>query len=92
MVGCCHAFINLMTFFKSVAFFAMRLISTASQSGSVDSRLSCGSDHTSSGAETVARLSVSLPRSLYRQVKLHALDQDTTLSALLTGLIRKELV
>jgi len=38
-----------------------------------------------------ARLSVSLPRSLYRNFRLHALDQDTTLSALIARLIRKEL-
>ena len=38
-----------------------------------------------------ARLNVSLPRSLYRSFRLHALDQDTTLSALVARLIRKEL-
>jgi hypothetical protein len=48
-------------------------------------------DFSSSAPESVARLSVSLPRHLYRQVRLHALDQDTTLSALLARLIRKEL-
>lgn len=50
-----------------------------------------GFDGASPDSDALARLSVSLPRSLYRQVKLLALDQDTTLSALLTGLIRKEL-
>ncbi|MCX5948178.1 MAG: CopG family transcriptional regulator [Cyanobacteria bacterium] len=44
-----------------------------------------------SDSEILARLSVSLPRSLYRQLRLHALEQDTTLSALLARLIRKEL-
>lgn len=43
------------------------------------------------GSESMARLSVSLPRSLYRQLRLHAMDQDTTLSALMARLIRKEL-
>jgi hypothetical protein len=39
----------------------------------------------------MGRLSVSLPRSLYRQFRLHAIDQDTTLSALMARLIRQEL-
>ena len=39
----------------------------------------------------MARLTISLPRSLYRQIRLHALEQDTTLSALLARLIREEL-
>ena len=43
------------------------------------------------GAESMARISVSLPRSLYRQFRLHALEQDTTLSALMIRLIRQEL-
>jgi hypothetical protein len=34
---------------------------------------------------------VSLPRSLYRQFRLHALDQDITLSALMARLIRQEI-
>ena len=38
-----------------------------------------------------ARLNVSLPRNLYRSFRLHALEQDTTLSALIARLIRKEL-
>jgi hypothetical protein len=41
--------------------------------------------------DSTARLNVSLPRSLYRSFRLHALDQDTTLSALVARLIRKEL-
>ncbi len=41
--------------------------------------------------DPVARLTISLPRSLYRQIRLHALEQDTTLSALLARLIRDEL-
>lgn len=41
--------------------------------------------------DLTARLNVSLPRSLYRGFRLHALDQDTTLSALIARLIRKEL-
>jgi hypothetical protein len=42
-------------------------------------------------SDSLARLSVTLPRNLYRKVRLHALDQDTTLSALIAALIRKEL-
>lgn len=38
-----------------------------------------------------ARLTVSLPRGLYRDIRLHALEQDITLSALIAFLIRKEL-
>jgi hypothetical protein len=45
----------------------------------------------SSGAESIARISVSLPRSLCREFRLHALDQDTTLSALMARLIRQEI-
>ena len=41
--------------------------------------------------ESQARLSVTIPRTLYRQIRLLALDQDTTLSALVARLIRKEL-
>lgn len=41
--------------------------------------------------EPLARITVSLPRSLSRQFRLHALDQNTTLSALLARLIRQEL-
>jgi hypothetical protein len=45
----------------------------------------------STSSEPKARLSVSLPRSLCRQFRLHALEQDTTLSALMARLIRQEL-
>jgi hypothetical protein len=41
--------------------------------------------------DSMARITVSLPRSLCRQFRLHALDQDTTLSALMAKLIRQEL-
>ncbi len=43
------------------------------------------------GAEPMARISVSLPRNLYRQFRLHAHEQDTTLSALMARLIRQEI-
>ena len=39
----------------------------------------------------MARISVSLPRNLYRQFRLHAHEQDTTLSALMARLIRQEI-
>jgi hypothetical protein len=41
--------------------------------------------------DAIARLTVSLPRNLLRQFRLHALEQDITLSALLARLIREEL-
>lgn len=41
--------------------------------------------------EPLARLSVSVPRSLYRQIRLLAHDQDSTLTALIVRLIREEL-
>lgn len=41
--------------------------------------------------DSMARLTVSLPRTLCRRARLHALDQDITISALLTRLIRTEL-
>lgn len=49
------------------------------------------SQESSESTEPLARLTVSLPRSLCRQFRLHALDQDTTLSALVARLIRQEL-
>ena len=42
-------------------------------------------------SDPMARITVSLPRGLCRQFRLHALDQDTTLSALMARLIRQEL-
>ena len=69
----------------------MRSSSGPSLDGCSDVNVARASECASPGPEAVARLSVSLPRSLYRQVRLHALDQDTTLSALLVRLIRKEL-
>lgn len=48
-------------------------------------------DSDMNGAESMARISVSLPRGLYREFRLHALEQDTTLSALMIRLIRQEL-
>jgi hypothetical protein len=49
-----------------------------------------GFDCDPSHSESLARISVSLPRTLYRQFRLHALEQDTTMSALLARLIRHE--
>ena len=49
------------------------------------------SDQAHHFGESQARLSVTIPRTLYRQIRLLALDQDTTLSALVARLIRKEL-
>jgi len=39
----------------------------------------------------MARLTVTLPRTLCRRARLHALDQDITISELMTRLIRREL-
>jgi hypothetical protein len=36
-------------------------------------------------------LSVTLPRTLYRRFRLHALEQDLTVSALIARMIRAEL-
>jgi hypothetical protein len=52
---------------------------------------SCEGSESSESTEPLARITVSLPRSLCRQFRLHALDQDTTLSALVARLIRQEL-
>ena len=41
--------------------------------------------------DSMARMTLTLPRSLCRQVRLHALEQDTTLTSLLVRLIRTEL-
>jgi hypothetical protein len=56
-----------------------------------DSPESPESPESSESTEPLARITVSLPRSLCRQFRLHALDQDTTLSALVARLIRQEL-
>ncbi len=49
-------------------------------------------DSTPTDAERLARLSFNLPRSLYRKLRLHDLEQDMTLSAALEArVIRKEL-
>ena len=58
---------------------------------SVQQGLDDGMSLESTSSEPMARLSVSLPRSLCRQFRLHALEQDTTLSALMARLIRQEL-
>jgi hypothetical protein len=50
-----------------------------------------GDSEQSQALDSMARLTISLPRSLYRQIRLHALEQDTTLSALMARLIREEL-
>lgn len=57
----------------------------------VDPSLRAGDSDQSQDRESVARLTISLPRGLYRQFRLHALEQDTTLSALMARLIREEL-
>ena len=49
------------------------------------------STESSMNSEPMGRVTVSLPRSLLRQFRLHALDQDTTLSALMARLIHQEL-
>lgn len=41
--------------------------------------------------EEQARLSVMMPRSLYKRLKLTAHDNDTTVSSLIIQLIRSEL-
>lgn len=69
----------------------MRFVMTVSRSqGSLDG-LEGEVGPEPSGMESMARISVSLPRSLYRQFRLHALEQDTTLSALVARLIRQEI-
>ena len=45
----------------------------------------------SESLDPLARITISLPRNLCRQFRLHALDQGTTLSALVARLIRQEL-
>ena len=57
----------------------------------VDPIVHPGGSNQSQELDAMARLTISLPRSLYRQIRLHALEQDTTLSALLARLIREEL-
>jgi hypothetical protein len=50
---------------------------------------------TSGSAQTCfsnqARLSISLPKSLYRQFKIHAHEKDSTLSALIIQMIKAEI-
>lgn len=82
---------KIVPFFNPIAFLAMRSSSGPSLDGASDAHRDFALDPASPSPEAVARVSVSLPRSLYRQLRLHALDQDTTLSALLARLIHKEL-
>ena len=44
-----------------------------------------------SNSSPKARLSVSVPRGVYKQLKLLAHDRDTTISALLVQLIKAEI-
>ena len=67
------------------------MTTTSSHARPSETSVPAGTEGLASDSEILARLSVSLPRSLYRQLRLHALEQDTTLSALLARLIRKEL-
>jgi hypothetical protein len=53
--------------------------------------LPAGDDRTHQLEDPMARLTVTLPRTLCRRARLHALDQDITISALMTRLIRREL-
>jgi hypothetical protein len=62
----------------------------AGENSSVESQLDEKLKNSDS-ADSMARITVSLPRSLCRQFRLHALEQDTTLSALMARLIRQEL-
>jgi hypothetical protein len=39
----------------------------------------------------LARLCISLPRDLYKQVKMKAHDEDTTISALMIQIIRSNI-
>jgi hypothetical protein len=59
---------------------------------SADASVHSAMDSTPTDAERLARLSFNLPRSLYRKLRLHDLEQDMTLSAALEArVIRKEL-
>jgi|688.fasta_scaffold1364102_2 hypothetical protein len=42
--------------------------------------------------DSLTRLNVCVPRGLYRQFRLHALEQGTTVAALVTRMIRQELM
>ena len=44
-----------------------------------------------SGQQKLARISISLPQDLYKKVKILALDENTTVSALMIGIIRARL-
>jgi hypothetical protein len=44
-----------------------------------------------SSSSPQARISVSLPRGIHKQLKLLALDRDITISTLLLGLIKAEI-
>jgi hypothetical protein len=49
-----------------------------------------GVDSPNAGGHIV-RLSVALPRDLHRRVRIYAIEKDTTITALIAQLIRKEL-
>jgi len=50
---------------------------------------STGSEQARCGEQ--ARLSINLPKNLYKRLKLHAHDKDSTLSALIIQLIKDEI-
>jgi len=65
-------------------------VDAGSQSpGLVDDDFNCLGKESNSSSQ--ARLSVSVPRGVYKQLKLLAHDRDMTISALLVQLIKAEI-
>lgn len=50
-----------------------------------------GKDRDHAGHAKLARLSISVPRDLYKQVKIMAHDKNTTISALMIEIIKLKL-
>ena len=65
------------------------VIKEAGLSGSWDEAVASLLQESSSSSQ--ARISVSLPRGIHKQLKLLALDRDVTISTLLLGLIKAEI-
>jgi hypothetical protein len=57
----------------------------------MDSATAEGKNKIVSGQAKLARLCISLPRDLYKQVKMMAHDENTTISALMIEIIRTKL-
>jgi len=65
------------------------VVNVAGLNGTLDEEFASLLQESSSSSQ--ARISVSLPRGIHKQLKLLALDRDITITTLLLGLIKAEI-